>query len=48
MIRHVRWMKTAGTQARTRFIGHRRIELDAQMTAAACNLLRMTRLLQPT
>jgi hypothetical protein len=41
-------MKTTGTQARSRFIGRRRIELDVQMTAVAYNLLRMTRLLAPT
>ena len=38
------WCKTVGGMARTRYIGHPRIEMDAQMTGAAHNLLRMTRL----
>ncbi len=42
------WMKPTGTQTRSRFVGRSRIELDAQMTAAAYNLPRMTRLLTPT
>ena len=40
------WCKTVGGQARTRYIGHPRIEMDAQMTGAAHNLLRMTRLVE--
>lgn len=38
------WGKTVGGLARTRFIGRDRIALDAYMTGAAHNLLRMTRL----
>ena len=38
------WTKTNGGLARTRFIGRKRIEMDAYFTAAAHNLLRMTRL----
>lgn len=39
------WGKTAAGLARTRFIGHVRIENSALMIGAAYNLLRMTRLL---
>jgi transposase len=39
------WSKTTAGLARTRFIGHVRIENSALMAAAAYNLLRMTRLL---
>lgn len=38
------WCKHVGGLARTRFLGHERIQDDAMMTAAAWNLLRMTRL----
>ena len=38
------WCKHIGGLARTRFIGHERIQDDAMMTAAAWNLMRMTRL----
>jgi len=38
------WCKHVGGLARTRFIGHERIQDDAMMTAAAWNLMRMTRL----
>lgn len=38
------WTKTNGQLARTRFLGHERIELEALVTGAAYNLLRMTRL----
>ena len=38
------WSKTNGGLARTRFVGRKRIEMDAYFTAAAHNLLRMTRL----
>lgn len=38
------WTKTTGGLARTRFVGRKRIEMDAYFTAAAHNLLRMTRL----
>jgi len=38
------WGKTVAGLARTRFIGHVRIENAALITAAAYNLLRMTRL----
>jgi transposase len=38
------WCKTVGGLARTRFIGHPLIEMDARITAAAYNLLRMARL----
>ncbi len=41
------WCKTVGGLGRTRFIGHPRIEMDARITAAAYNLLRMTRLAEP-
>ena len=37
------WCKHVGGLARTRFIGHERIQDDAMMTAAAWNLMRMTR-----
>lgn len=40
------WCKTVGGLSRTRFIGHPRIEMDARITAAAYNLLRMTRLVE--
>ncbi len=36
------WCKRVGGLARTRFIGHERIQDDAMMTAAAWNLMRMT------
>jgi transposase len=39
------WGKTVAGLARTRFIGHVRIENSALMAGAAYNLLRMTRLL---
>ena len=38
------WGKTVGRWARTRFLGHERIEAEALMTAAAYNLLRMCHL----
>lgn len=38
------WLKHIGGLSRTRFIGHERIQNDALLTAAAWNLLRMTRL----
>jgi transposase len=38
------WTKTVAGQARTRFIGRPRIEMDAMIAGAAYNLLRMTRL----
>lgn len=38
------WGKTTAGLARTRFVGHVRIENSALMAAAAYNLLRMTRL----
>lgn len=38
------WCKTVGGLARTRFIGHPLIEMDARITATAYNLLRMARL----
>lgn len=38
------WNKTVAGLARTRFIGHARIAMDAMMSGAAYNLLRMTRL----
>lgn len=38
------WCKDVGGLRRTRFIGHERIQDDAMLTAAAWNLLRMTRL----
>lgn len=38
------WAKVCAGQARTRFIGHVRIENSLLMTGAAYNLLRMTRL----
>jgi transposase len=38
------WGKTVGHLARTRFLGHERIEMEALLTGAAYNLLRMTRL----
>jgi IS4 transposase len=38
------WTKTTGNLARTRFLGHERIELEVLFTGAAYNLLRMTRL----
>jgi transposase len=41
------WGKTVGRWARTRFLGHERIEMEALLTGAAYNLLRMTRL-RPT
>jgi len=37
------WCKRVGGQARPRFLGHERIQGDAMMTAAAWNLMRMTR-----
>jgi transposase len=39
------WGKTVAGLARTRFIGHERIESSALITGAAYNLLRMTKLL---
>lgn len=39
------WGKTVAGLARTRFIGHERIESSALIAGAAYNLLRMTRLL---
>lgn len=39
------WGKTVGGLARTRFVGHQRIENAALMVGAAYNLLRMTRLI---
>jgi transposase len=41
------WGKTVGRWARTRFLGHERIEQEALMTGAAYNLLRMSRLASP-
>jgi transposase len=38
------WAKTVGGLARTRFLGRDRIGMDAYLTAAAHNLIRMTRL----
>lgn len=38
------WCKTVGRLARTRFIGHDRIEAEAMITAAAYNLLRIAHL----
>jgi len=38
------WGKTVGRWARTRFLGQERIEMEALLTGAAYNLLRMTRL----
>jgi transposase len=38
------WCKTVGGLARTRFIGHPLIEMDARITGAAYNLLRMAKL----
>ena len=38
------WAKTVAGQARTRFVGRVRIEMDAMVAGAAYNLLRMTRL----
>ena len=40
------WGKTVAGLARTRFIGHVRIENSALIVGSAYNLLRMTRLLQ--
>ena len=37
------WCKDVGGLRRTRFLGHERIQDDAMLTAAAWNLLRMTR-----
>jgi hypothetical protein len=42
------WCKRTGGLARTRFLGHERIQDDAMMTAAAWNLMRMTRLCRAT
>lgn len=42
------WMKTVGGFRRTRFKGRRRTQLAAYFTAAAYNLIRMTRLLPAT
>lgn len=39
------WCKTTGNWARTRFLGHDRIENEGLIIGAAYNLLRMTRLL---
>lgn len=39
------WSKTMAGLARTRFVGHERIEASALLTGAAYNLLRMTKLL---
>ena len=38
------WAKTVGGLARTRFLGRSRMRMDAYLTAAAHNLIRMTRL----
>ena len=38
------WGKTVGGLARTRFLGRARIAMDAYLTAAAYNLIRMVRL----
>lgn len=38
------WAKTTAGLARTRFVGHERIESSVQMAMAAYNLLRMTRM----
>ena len=38
------WAKTVAGQARTRFVGRARIEMDLMVAGAAYNLLRMTRL----
>ncbi len=38
------WTKMVGGLARTRFLGRERITMDAYLTAAAHNLIRMTRL----
>ena len=38
------WTKTVGGLARTRFVGRNRIQMAAYVTAAAHNLIRMTRL----
>jgi hypothetical protein len=38
------WCKTTGRWARTRFVGHERIECEALMSGAAYNLLRLTKL----
>ncbi len=40
----IAWAKTMAGQARTRFVGRARIEMDAIVASAAYNLLRMTRL----
>lgn len=39
------WTKTVAGQARTRFVGRSRIEMDAMVAGAAYNLLRMTKLM---
>lgn len=41
------WCKTIGRMARTRFVGRWKIKLEGELTAAAYNLLRMTRLAPP-
>ncbi len=38
------WCKTVGRWTRTRFLGQERIEMEAMMSAAAYNLLRMSHL----
>lgn len=38
------WTKTVGGMARTRFVGRERITMDAYLTGAAHNLIRMVRL----
>jgi hypothetical protein len=38
------WGKTFGGLARTRFIGHERIENGALIVGAAYNIIRMTKL----
>ena len=40
------WAKTVGRLARTRFLGHERIEAEALMTATAYNLLRISHLIE--
>jgi hypothetical protein len=39
------WTKTVAGQARARFVGRSRIEMDAIVAGAAYNLLRMTKLM---
>lgn len=42
------WCKTTGQMARTKFIGHTRIEMEALARAAGYNLLRMSNLRRAT